>query len=188
MSRIVRGTSALAAGVLLLGGGATSLAYWQTTQSAGVADIALARFGLALSDDAATATLNGVPVAGPGEIAFTPGDVVVVARRFDVSAAGDGLFAVADVRAGDGSAADAGGSAIDPLLIPAVVGVRLETADAGLSLVRVDATDTYDVRGEGTATLVVTIAWPAFDSARTLQRGTLSLDPSSITLRQVPAR
>ncbi|HLS50356.1 MAG TPA: alternate-type signal peptide domain-containing protein [Actinomycetaceae bacterium] len=88
--KMMKGTIAITAGVVLLLGGAGTYALWEVTQPL---DGTVASGDLNLELGAASWTLNGEDVAGVEDVRIVPGDTLVLAQQLTVTAIGDDLAA-----------------------------------------------------------------------------------------------
>jgi alternate signal-mediated exported protein len=183
MNRVTKGAIAIAAGVVLLGGGAGSLAYWQTSQSAGSVSVGVASFALDRTGPP-TYTVNGVTTAGD-DVAFKPGDRVVYRVPYAIAAEGGDIHAKAAVVLGTASAKDASGATVDPTTITPTVTYALVSQSPGLTVAAVSGTGAFSVAGSGSAELSVILEWPGSDTWAGAAGGSFEVSASSITLTQI---
>jgi alternate signal-mediated exported protein len=88
--KMTKGAVAVAAGVVLLLGGAGTYALWEVNRPL---DGTVQAGDLDLSTGAATWTLNGEEVTSPETLRVVPGDVLTVQQELTVTAVGDSLQA-----------------------------------------------------------------------------------------------
>lgn len=94
MNKTIKGALAAGAAVVLLTGGATTLAYWTATDSAEGGAITAGTLTLTSNDDcAAWEYAEGSASAGQPVTLFVPGDVVTTTCTFTIGATGDNLAA-----------------------------------------------------------------------------------------------
>ena len=208
MNKIAKSTIATAAGVVLLMGGAGSLAYWNDSVNAGPAagsnsitagtlTIAAANAGAwtkGFYNSAGTAVVPPAAVANLSAVRIVPGDRLVYAQTFNVNASGDDLFftigsTVGAVTAASAAAADTAlaaqinASAATAFTIASVTGGNVVPATTA-GTYRVSA----NTGGPSTITATWTLDFPfGATPDNTAKLGAVTLSQGSITLTQVAA-
>jgi alternate signal-mediated exported protein len=196
---------ATATGIVLLLGGAGSLAYWtdSATPSANNQQINAGTLALtagtgtwtkAFVNAAGTTTVGPAPVTDFTNVKIVPGNKLVFTQVYTVTAAGDDLF----FRIGGNTAAS--GTLSPGTLATAIGGANsvysvTTSALTGIALTGVTA-NTYKVTGTGTGTITVTwtITWPFGIAGGTggtadnnAKGATVTLTAAPLTLTQVDA-
>jgi alternate signal-mediated exported protein len=208
MNKLVKGAIAGAAGIVLLMGGAGSLAYWNDSANAGpgagsnsitagTLTIAAANGGSwtkGLYNNAGTQTVAPAAVANLSAVRIVPGNRLVYTQTFNLNATGDDLFFTISNTAGT-VVAPASPTAADTALVAqvnasATTGFSVGTVSAGnVALTGVTA-GVYKVTGSGTSTITVTwtVDFPFGATAvNTAKGGILNLSQGAITITQVAA-
>jgi alternate signal-mediated exported protein len=208
MNKLVKGAIAGAAGIVLLMGGAGSLAYWNDTANAGPASgsnsitagtltIAAANGGSwtkGMYDNSGAVTVAPAAVANLSNVRIVPGNRLVYTQTFNVTASGDDLFFKVASTAGSVTAASA--AAADVALagqINASGATAFSVASiTGGNVVAATTPGTYKLSsnsgGPATITVTWTIDFPFGASAvNTAKGGAISLSQGAITLTQVAA-
>ncbi|MEO8093358.1 MAG: alternate-type signal peptide domain-containing protein [Pseudolysinimonas sp.] len=204
MNKLTKGAIAGAAGIILLMGGAGSLAYWNDSATAGPATGTTITAGT-LTISAVDAGVwkkqffNAVPTqvgsdvavtnAGLAAVRIVPGNKLTYTQTFNLNATGDDLYFT--IGSSNGSVAAASGAAADVALAAQSTGTfTIGTVSAGnVALTGVTA-GVYKVTTAGTSTITVTwvINFPFGASAvNTAKGGVLSLTQGAITVTQVAA-
>jgi alternate signal-mediated exported protein len=203
MNKLVKGAIAGAAGIVLLMGGAGSLAYWNDSAQAGPATGTTITAGtLKISAvDAGSWTkgfYNGsnvlvgsvAPVANLANVRIVPGNRLVYTQTFNLDASGDDLYFT--ISSTNGAVAAASGAAADTALAAQATGTFSVASVTGGNVVAATTPGTYKVSsnsgGPSTITVTWTINFPYGASAvNTAKGGVLSLTQGSITVSQVAA-
>ncbi len=95
MNKATKGALAIGAAVVLMLGGAGSLAYWQSTAATDAANFTMGNLAVTANDDAEW-TQDGEAI-DPETALLIPGDTVTYTQTFDVDATGDGLLVTAEM-------------------------------------------------------------------------------------------
>jgi alternate signal-mediated exported protein len=171
--KMTKGAVAVAAGVVLLLGGAGTYALWEVNRPL---DGTVQAGDLDLSTGAATWTLNGEEVTSPETLRVVPGDVLTVQQELTVTAVGDSLQAQLSV------------DEVSPLVDPSLA----EYFDVDLTVDAPWATDnadgTYAVEPSDTAQVVdadVSITFAESTPEREGANAQLDLGNLEFTLEQL---
>lgn len=202
MNKNVKASIAIAAGVVLLMGGAGSLAYWNDSQSVGAA-------GSTISAGTLTATATGAGTwkksfNGGTETTVTnltnivPGNRLVYTQTFTVNASGSDLYftitpTAGSIVAGSGSNGTALASALSGAT--STFAVTNNAAATGTTIAPSTTSGVYKVGAGATATTITvtwTIDWP-FGTApanntsgdNAAKAGSVTLSGGAVTLTQV---
>jgi alternate signal-mediated exported protein len=209
MNKLVKGAIAGAAGIVLLMGGAGSLAYWNDSASAGpgggsnsitagTLTIAAANTGSwtkGLYNNAGTQTVAPAAVATLSAVRIVPGNRLVYTQSFNLNATGDDLFFTISNTAGTVVAPTPSPTAADLALVAqvnasATTGFSVGTVSAGNVALTGTTAGVYKVTGAGTSTITVTwtVDFPFGATAvNTAKGGILNLSQGAITITQVAA-
>jgi len=207
MNKVAKGAIAAAAGVILLMGGAGSLAYWNDTANAGPASgsntITAGNLTVAAVNSGAWTkgfyNAAGTVVTAPASIAslagvkVVPGNRLVYTQTFNVTASGDDLYFT--IGSTNGAVTAASASAIDVALAAQINASATTTYSVGTvtggNVVASTTAGTYKVNaaaGPSTITVTWTLDFPFGASAvNTAKLGAVNLSQGSITLTQVAA-
>jgi alternate signal-mediated exported protein len=203
MNKLVKGAIAGAAGIVLLMGGAGSLAYWNDSAQAGPATgttITAGTLNVTAVDAGAwtkgfynaSNTLVGSvgSVSNLAAVRIVPGNRLVYTQTFNVNASGDDLYFT--IASTNGSVSGATAAAADTALAAQATGTFSVASVTGGNVVAATSANTYKVSsnsgGPSTITVTWTINFPFGASAvNTAKGGVLSLTQGSITLTQVAA-
>ena len=208
MNKLVKGAIAGAAGIVLLMGGAGSLAYWNDSANAGpgagsnsitagTLTIAAANAGSwtkGLYNAAGTQTVAPAAVANLSNVRIVPGNRLVYTQTFNLNATGDDLFFTIS-NTGGTVVPPAVPTAADSALVAQVnasttTGFSVGSVSAGNVALTGTTAGVYKVTGSGTSTITVTwtVDFPFGASAvNTAKGGVLNLSQGAITITQVAA-
>lgn len=203
MNKVAKGTIAAATGVVLLLGGAGSLAYWnagadgwsQSTITAGALKIATAQAGVwELGQyDAANAEMVGLKqITDPASVQIVPGSRLVYTQTYNLTATGNDLyFKVSPV---DGAVTASNTSTEPDKALASAINLSSKsgfgTVVSGVSIEAVDVVaGTYHVKtnsGATTMTITRTIDFP-FGSGidNSTQIGSVKLAAGAVTVTQI---
>jgi alternate signal-mediated exported protein len=208
MNKLVKGAIAGAAGIVLLMGGAGSLAYWNdaaqagpasgsNTITAGTLTITAQNVGTwtkGMYNNAGTQTVAPAAVANLSNVRVVPGNRLVYTQVFNVVGTGDDLFFTIGSTNGAVTAASAG--AADTALAAAINGSGTTAFSVGSvtggTVVPATTAGVYKVSSNAGTAATITVVWTinfpfgaAVDNASKL--GAVNLSQGSITLTQVAA-
>lgn len=171
MKKSTKSVLAAGAAVVVLTGGAGSLAYWNATADVGGGEIDSGDLDLT-PDGAGVWQLNGTTVADPEAVVLVPGDVLTYAADYTIVAVGDNIEA-------ELTAEGAGGAGtLAPFL-----DIDLTATSGGAAVTTIDESNNGD-----TLTVDLTIDFPfgaAVDNASKTE--TLDLSGVSVVLTQTDA-
>jgi alternate signal-mediated exported protein len=203
MNKNVKASIAIAAGVVLLMGGAGSLAYWNDTQSVGTSGSTITAGTLTATPSGAgswTKSFNGgtaAPVTDLASIRIVPGNTLVYTQNFTINATGQDLYFTITPTDGAVSGASGANAALKAALNSSALAVTTNAASTGTTVAPSTTPGVYKVGAGSTATTITatwTINWP-FGSAPTsnstednaAKTGAVTLTAGAITLKQVAA-
>ena len=206
MNKLVKGAIAGAAGIVLLMGGAGSLAYWNDSAVAGPISgqnlINAGTLNIAAVDAGswtkgfynASNTLVGstttVAPANLGAVRIVPGNKLTYTQTFNLAATGDDLYFT--IASTNGAVQANSSAAADVALAAQATGTPVVSAVTGGNVVATGVTaGVYKVNasaGPSSITVTWTINFPFGSSAvNTAQGGVIKLTQGSITVTQVAA-
>ncbi|MES1170556.1 MAG: alternate-type signal peptide domain-containing protein, partial [Leifsonia sp.] len=183
MNKLTKGAIATAAGVILLMGGAGTLASWNSNAVAGSAQT-IAAGQLSVTAGAAGVWKSGSTTITPSTFKIVPGDSLTYTQTFNVVASGNNLLFT--LAATPGAIAANSGSSADVALAAAVTGSASFTI-AGSNIAASTTPGTYKVTAAGATTITVTmtVIFP-YGSAgdNTTQNGSVSFGNGAVTVAQ----
>ncbi|MGE3191926.1 MAG: alternate-type signal peptide domain-containing protein [Microbacteriaceae bacterium] len=208
MNKLVKGAIAGAAGIVLLMGGAGSLAYWNDTAQAGPASgsnsitagtltITAQNAGTwtkGMYNNAGTQTVAPAAVANLSNVRIVPGNRLVYTQVFNVVGTGDDLFFT--IGSTNGAVTAASASAADTALAAAINGSGTTAFSVGSvtggTVVAATTPGVYKVSSNAGTAATITVTWTInfpFGAAvdNTTKTGAVNLSQGSITLTQVAA-
>lgn len=208
MNKLVKGAIAGAAGIVLLMGGAGSLAYWNDTAQAGPASgsnsitagtltITAQNAGTwtkGMYNNAGTQTVAPAAVANLSNVRVVPGNRLVYTQVFNVVGTGDDLFFT--IGSTNGAVTAASASAADVALAAAINGSGTTAFSVGSvtggTVVAATTPGVYKVSSNAGTAATITVTWTInfpFGAAvdNTTKTGAVNLSQGSITLTQVAA-
>jgi len=103
MKKSTKSVLAAGAAVVVLTGGAGSLAYWNATADIDGGEVDSGELGLTPVAGGAGWELNGTGIANPQAVVLVPGDVLTYESSYTVVAVGDNLEATLSAEGGDGA-------------------------------------------------------------------------------------
>lgn len=207
MNKLVKGSIAGAAGIILLMGGAGSLAYWNdsaaagpaggTSITAGTLTVTAANAGSwtkGFYNAAGTVVTAQSAVGTLSSVRIVPGNRLIYTQNFNIVATGDDLYFTIGSTAGSVSGATAG--AADVALAAQVnasgtTGFAVSAVSGG-TVVPATTPGTYKVSSNAGTPSVVTVTWTidfpfGATAVNTAKTGAISLTQGAITLTQVAA-
>ncbi|GAA1928255.1 hypothetical protein GCM10009737_32660 [Nocardioides lentus] len=125
MKKSTKAVLAAGAAVVVLTGGAGSLAYWNATADIGGGTITAGELDLTPVAGTGTWTFNGTPVADPTAVVIVPGDELAYTGSFTITAEGDNLEGTVDVVGGAGAGGLVGDVTLD--VVPTIDGAAATT-------------------------------------------------------------
>lgn len=208
MNKLVKGAIAGAAGIVLLMGGAGSLAYWNDSAQAGPASgsnsitagtltITAQNAGTwtkGMYNNAGTQTVAPAAVANLSNVRIVPGNRLVYTQVFNVVGTGDDLFFT--IGSTNGAVTAASASAADTALAAAINGSGTTAFSVGSvtggTVVAATTPGVYKVSSNAGTAATITVTWTInfpFGAAvdNTTKTGAVNLSQGSITLTQVAA-
>lgn len=208
MNKLVKGAIAGAAGIVLLMGGAGSLAYWNDSAQAGPASgsnsitagtltITAQNAGTwtkGMYNNAGTQTVAPAAVANLSNVRVVPGNRLVYTQVFNVVGTGDDLFFT--IGSTNGAVTAASASAADVALAAAINGSGTTAFSVGSvtggTVVAATTPGVYKVSSNAGTAATITVTWTInfpFGAAvdNTTKTGAVNLSQGSITLTQVAA-
>lgn len=173
MKNTLKALVASSAAAFLLIGGAGTLAYWETSDSAGAGDLTAG--SLTLTDGTSTGwTLNGVAVADPSAVRVVPGDELAWTGSFVIEATGENLEGDLTV-----TGADEGGT-LAPYVTTTAVDWTVGSRDGATTITSAD--DGAELEA------AVTVDFPFGTSVDNASQGkVLDLTDVAVTLTQTDA-
>jgi len=182
MNKITKGAIAAAAGVILLMGGAGTLASWNSSANAGAGQTITAG-SLAVTANADGVWKNGATTITPSSFKIVPGDTLTYTQTFNVVASGDDLLFTLTATPGAIAAVSAANPA-DVALAAAVTGSSSFSV-AGSKIAASTTPGTYKVTTAGTTvvTVTMTVAFP-YASSNASQTGAVTFGNGAVTLTQ----
>ena len=208
MNKLVKGAIAGAAGIVLLMGGAGSLAYWNDSANAGPAAGSNSITAGTLTITAANAgswtkgfyNAAGTVVTAPAAVAslsavrIVPGNRLVYTQNFNVVGTGDDLYFTISSTAGAVTGATAGAADV---ALAAQINASGTTAFSiasitGGTVVPATTPGTYKVSSNAGTPSTIAVTWTVdfpfgATAVNTAKTGAVSLSQGSITLTQVAA-
>jgi alternate signal-mediated exported protein len=181
MNKLTKGAIATAAGVILLMGGAGTLASWNSSADAGSSQT-VSSGQLSVTADAAGVWKSGSTVIDPSTFLIVPGDTLTYTQDFDLAASGDNL--VFTLAATPGAIAASSTSAADVALAGALSSAPTTFSVAGSNISEV-VPGSYEVVTSGTTTVTVTMTI-TFDSnsGNDTQLGSVTFGDGAVTVTQ----
>jgi alternate signal-mediated exported protein len=208
MNKLVKGSIAGAAGIILLMGGAGSLAYWNDSAVAGpgagsnsitagtltVTAVNSGSWTKGFYNAAGTVVTAPAAVASLAAVRVVPGNRLVYTQQFNVVGTGDDLYFTIGSSAGAVSAASV--AAVD-VALAAQINASGTTAFAisaisGGTVVPATTPGTYKVSSNAGTPSTITVTWTVdfpfgLSAVNTAKLGAVSLSQGAITLTQVAA-
>jgi alternate signal-mediated exported protein len=181
MNKLTKGAIAAAAGVILLMGGAGTLASWNSSANAGSSQTITAG-ALAVTANADGAWKNGATTITPSTFRIVPGDTLTYTQTFNLNASGNNLLFTLAATPGAISGVTAG--AADVALATALTGSGSFTV-AGSNIAASTTPGTYKVTTAGTTVITVTytVAFP-YASTNATQTGAVTFGNGAVTVTQ----
>ncbi|MFT4029786.1 MAG: alternate-type signal peptide domain-containing protein [Protaetiibacter sp.] len=205
MNKNIKASIAIAAGVVLLMGGAGSLAYWNDTQSVGANGTTITAGTLTATAGTGTWTKSFFDASGnqvgssstvdPGSVLIVPGNRLVYTQTFTINATGNDLYFTITPTSGAITGSGTADIALASALASSTFAVTNTAASTGTTVAPATTSGVYKV-GAGstptTFTVTWTITWP-FGTApasnttgdNAAKTGAVSLSAGAVTLTQV---
>ncbi len=200
MNKLTKAAIAVAAGVILLMGGAGSLAYWSDSALSGPTGQTISAGNLAITAvnagswtkafSGTTTFTAGNPVADITAVRIVPGNRLVYTQTFNVSATGDDLFFTVGNTANSVSGVGGANAALAGLLT--TNSSFTVTGPAGGNVVASGSPNTYKVNTSAgpsvfTVTWTLTLPFNAGVVDNSTKTGVVSLLQGAVTLTQLAA-
>lgn len=181
MNKLTKGAIATAAGVILLMGGAGTLASWNSSANAGSSQTITAG-ALAVTANADGVWKNGSTTITPSSFRIVPGDSLTYTQTFNLNASGNNLLFT--LVATPGAIAGASSSSADVALATALTGSGTFSV-AGANIAASTTPGTYKVTTAGTTvvTVTMTVAFP-YASSNSSQTGAVTFGNGAVTVTQ----
>jgi alternate signal-mediated exported protein len=181
MNKLTKGAIAAAAGVILLMGGAGTLASWNSSANAGSSQTITAG-SLSVTANADGAWKSGATTITPSTFKIVPGDSLTYTQTFNLVASGNNLLFT--LAATPGAIAANSGSSADVALAAAVTG-SANISVAGSNIAASTTPGTYKVTTAGTTvvTVTMTVAFP-YASGNSTQTGAVTFGNGAVTVTQ----
>jgi len=181
MNKLTKGAIAAAAGVILLMGGAGTLASWNSSANAGSSQTITAG-ALAVTANPDGVWKNGATTITPSSFRIVPGDSLTYTQTFNLNASGNNLLFTLAATPGAISGATAG--AADTALAAALT-ASSNISISGSNIAASTTPGTYKVTTAGTTTVTVTltVAFP-YASGNSTQTGAVTFGNGAVTVTQ----
>jgi alternate signal-mediated exported protein len=184
MNKLTKGAIATAAGVILLMGGAGTLASWNSSATAGTSQsISSGSLGVTSAGSGTWKNAAGTTIT-PSSYKITPGDTLSYTQTFNLAATGDNLLFTVGASAGAVTAATSGAA---DLALAAQVNSTASFAVTGSNIAASTSPSTYKVvsnSGTSTVTITMTLQFPYAAATNSSQLGSITLGAGAITLTQ----
>jgi alternate signal-mediated exported protein len=182
MNKLTKGAIATAAGVILLMGGAGTLASWNSSANTGSSQTITAG-ALNVTANSDGVWKSGTTTITPSTFLIVPGDSVTYTQTFNLVASGNNLLFTLAVTPG-AIAAKSASNPTDVALASAVSGSSI-FAVAGSNITGSVTPGTYKVTTAGTITVTVTMAvtFP-YASTNSSQTGAVTFGNGAVTVTQ----
>ncbi|MCU1417848.1 MAG: hypothetical protein JWP32_2022 [Schumannella sp.] len=208
MNKLVKGAIAGAAGIVLLMGGAGSLAYWNDSANAGpsagsnsitagtltISAVNAGAWTKGFYNAAGTVVTAPAAVASLAAVRIVPGNRLVYTQSFNVVGTGDDLYFTITSSAGAVSAASAGAADV---ALAAQINASATTAFSiasitGGTVTAATTPGTYKVSSNAGTPSTIAVTWTVdfpfgASAVNTAKTGAVSLSQGAITLTQVAA-
>ncbi|CAN5508091.1 hypothetical protein BH10ACT6_BH10ACT6_00450 [soil metagenome] len=186
MNKLTKGAIATAAGVILLMGGAGTLASWNSSANAGASQ-AISAGSLAVTTGTAGVWKSGTNVINPSTFKIVPGDSITFTQTFNLNATGDNLLFTVVATPGAISAPVSNPTAFDTALASKLTATATFLV-AGANISASTSAGTYKVvsnSGASTVTVTETVTFPyGVAGDNTTQTGNVTFGAGAITLTQ----
>ena len=184
MNKLTKGAIATAAGVILLMGGAGTLASWNSSANLGASQaITAGSLSVTASSTVTPTWKSGATTINPSTFKIVPGDTLTYSQTFNVAATGDNLLFTVAATSGTFGTTAAGA---DTNLASALVKSASYTVTGG-SITPSTSANTFKVAAGAASTIVVTmtINFPYGTSVdNSAQLGSVTLGTGAVTLTQ----
>jgi alternate signal-mediated exported protein len=205
MNKLVKGSIAGAAGIILLMGGAGSLAYWNDTTNAGPAGGTTITAGTLTVSAAnagswtkgfynASGTLVGSvsSVGTLSSVRIVPGNRLVYTQQFNVVGIGDDLYFTIGSTAGAVSGTSGADAALASQINASGTTAFAVSSVSGGTVTAATTPGTYKVSSNAGTPATITVTWTidfpfGATAVNTAKGGVISLSQGAITLTQVAA-
>jgi len=207
MNKNVKASIAIAAGAVLLMGGAGSLAYWNDSQSVGANGSTITAGTLTATpgtggwtksfyDGAGTQVGTTTSVPALSSVRIVPGNRLVYTQQFTINATGNDLYFTITPTAGSITGASGADAALASALSSSTFTVTNNAAASGTTIAPSTTSGVYKVGAGSTATTITvtwTISWPFGTTApasntsgdNAAKTGVVTLTGGAVTLTQV---
>ncbi len=183
MNKLTKGAIATAAAVILLMGGAGTLASWNSSATAGASQ-AISAGSLAVTTGAAGVWKSGTTIITPSIFKIVPGDTLTYTQTFNLAATGDNLLFT--VTGTPGAIAAASAAAADTKLAAQTNSIA-SFAVTGSNIAASTTAGTYKVAsnsGTSTVTITMTVNFPYAAADNLSQLGNITIGAGAVTLTQ----
>lgn len=186
MNKLTKGAIATAAGVILLMGGAGTLASWNSSATAGAGQT-ISAGSLGVTSAGAGVWKSGTTVINPTTFKIVPGDTLTYVQTFNLNATGDNLLFT--IAATPGAIAGTTTGAADTALAAQLTKTAsFTTTTTGGNIAPSTTLGTYKVAsnsGSSTVTITMTVAFPYGSTVdNSAQLGSVSFGAGAVTLTQ----
>jgi alternate signal-mediated exported protein len=187
MNKLTKGAIATAAGVILLMGGAGTLASWNSSAAAGASQ-AITAGSLAVTTTGTPGVWkSGTTVITPSTFKIVPGDSITYTQTYNLNATGDNLLFTVVATPGAISAPVSGATAFDTALAGKLTAAAT-FAVSGANITASSTLGTYKVAsnsGSSTVTITETVTFPYGSVGdNSAQTGNVTFGAGAITLTQ----
>ena len=184
MNKLTKGAIATAAGVILLMGGAGTLASWNSSANAGSSQ-AISAGSLSVTTGAAGVWKSGTTTITPANFRIVPGDTLTYTQTFNLAASGDNLlFTVAAI---PGALSATTAAAADQKLLAQTTSAASFSVTGGNIVATGVTANTYKVTsnsGTNSVTITMTLNLPYAAADNLSQLGSVTLGAGAVTLTQ----
>ena len=184
MNKVTKGAIAAAAGVILLMGGAGTLASWNSSANAGASQ-AVSAGSLSVTTGAAGVWKSGATTITPSNFRIVPGDTLTYTQTFNLAASGDNLLFT--VTASPGALSATSAAAADQKLFQQTTSGATFAVVGGNVVATGSTPNTYKLTsnsGTNTVTITMTLNFPYAAADNLSQLGSVTLGAGAVTLTQ----
>jgi alternate signal-mediated exported protein len=186
MNKLTKGAIATAAGVILLMGGAGTLAAWNSSANAGAAQTITAG-QLSFSNPGTGVWKSGSTTINPSTFKAVPGDTLTYTQTFTLTASGDNLLFTLAATPGAIAATSSSNTADVALAGALQKSASFTVANGTGSIAGSTTAGTYKVTSAGTSTVTITmtVQFPYGTAGdNTTQTGSVSFGAGAVTVAQ----
>jgi alternate signal-mediated exported protein len=185
MNKLTKGAIASAAGIILLMGGAGTLASWNASSTAGASQ-AISAGQLAVNTPGTGVWTQGTSTTAidPATFKIVPGDTLTYSQTFNLAASGNNLLFT--VAATSGALTATSASAADSKLLAQTTAAASFVVTGG-NIAASTSANTYKVTsnsGSNTVTIKMTVSFPYAAADNLSMLGSVTLGTGAITLTQ----